>query len=297
MRIPQLNRLLVAGVATAALGGGLVAAFSVNAETPAAPTSATAPAEAQAAPKFRLPFACGQKWQLNSWAHSPALDMVKEPNQHGTEGAALLAPASGTVVASFVHRNAGNVVQIRHSGRHYSTYLHMKYRSVSKGTWIGAGTKIGAVGKTGPTANKHPHLHYEQGYDKNNNGSVTWGYAGAERVAASFNGKTYTGKGKEWNNVKSANKCAPKKYYVTTKAAATSYASPSSTKSVGKLNKGRSYVFCAAAGRSFSYRGTSKYWLYTELDSGNKSGWASAAYLGKGGARPKDSAGKTIPFC
>src|SRR5688572_30820127 len=108
MRIPQLNRLLVAGAATAALGGGLVAATPATAvtATPAAPAApASVPAEAQAAPKFQLPFACGQKWQLNTWAHSPALDMVKEPTQHGTEGAALLAPASGTVVASFWHNN------------------------------------------------------------------------------------------------------------------------------------------------------------------------------------------------
>ncbi|KAB2350845.1 M23 family metallopeptidase [Actinomadura rudentiformis] len=223
--------------------------------------------------------------------------MVKEPTQHGTEGAALLAPASGTVVASFRHDNGGHVVQIRHTGRHYTTYLHMKYRSVSKGTWIAKGTKIGAVGKTGKLGNNHPHLHYEQGYDKNNNGSVTWGSPAAERVAASFNGKKYTGKLKQWDNVKSANKCAPKKYYVTTKAAATAYASPTSKKAVGRLGKGRSYVFCAAKGRSFSYKGTSKYWLYTELDSGSKSGWVSAAYLGKGGARPKDLAGRHIPYC
>ncbi|GAA2607810.1 M23 family metallopeptidase [Actinomadura fulvescens] len=292
MRIPQLNRLLVAGTATAALGGGLVAAIPATAT--AAPA---APAEAQAAPKFQLPFACGQKWQLNTWAHTPALDMVKEPSQHGTEGAALLAPASGIVVSSYWHDNAGNVVQIRHGGRHYTTYLHMKYRSVSKGTWIARGAKIGAVGKTGPTANKHPHLHYEQGYDKNNNGSVTWGYGGAERVAASFNGKKYTGRGKEWDNVKSANKCAPKKHYVSLKATGTAYVSPTSKKSAGRLNKGRNYVFCVASGRSFSYRGKSKYWLYTELDAGLKTGWVSAAYLGKGGGRPKDAVGRVIPFC
>ncbi|MEU5876974.1 M23 family metallopeptidase [Spirillospora sp. NPDC047279] len=294
MRIP-LNRLVIAGVATAALGGGLIAALPDSPESKAAPSANTnADVEVQAAPTYQLPFACGQKWQLNSWAHSPALDMVKEPTQHGTEGAALLAPAAGTVVASFWHNNAGNVVQIRHSGRHYTTYLHMKYRSVSKGTVIYRGTKIGAVGKTGPTANKHPHLHYEQGYDKNNNGSVTWGYSGAERVAASFDGKKYTGSNKEWNNVKSANKCAPKKVYVTMKSKGNAYRGPSSTAKAGTLNKGSSYVFCTALGRSVA---KSKYWLYTDLDSGDISGWVPASRLGKGSGRPKDNKGKSIAYC
>src|SRR5688572_23063400 len=74
---------------------------------------------AQAAPSFQLPFECGQKWRLDTWAHSPALDMVREPNQVGTEGAALLAPAAGTVNKSFLHENAGNVIQINHGGGHF----------------------------------------------------------------------------------------------------------------------------------------------------------------------------------
>ena len=61
------------------------------------------------------------------------------------------------------------------------------------GAQVRQGQLIGRVGKTGPTSNGHPHLHYEQGFDSNGNGSVTWGFAGAERVAASFNGVTYTG--------------------------------------------------------------------------------------------------------
>ncbi|MFF0312827.1 hypothetical protein ACFYSC_35850, partial [Streptosporangium sp. NPDC004379] len=41
-------------------------------------TSAGASARqaALAAPNLQLPFPCGQKWRLDTWAHAPALDMV-----------------------------------------------------------------------------------------------------------------------------------------------------------------------------------------------------------------------------
>ena len=160
---------------------------------------------AQAAPSFQLPFECGQQWRLDTWGHNPALDMVREPNQVGTEGAALLAPANGTVNQSFYHSNAGNVIQINHGGGHFTTYLHLQSRSVSVGAPVKQGQLIGRVGRTGPTSNDHPHLHYEQGFDSDGSGSVTWGFAGAERVAASFNGVTYTGASKTWRNVTSRN--------------------------------------------------------------------------------------------
>ncbi|GAB3431423.1 FG-GAP-like repeat-containing protein [Actinophytocola sediminis] len=160
---------------------------------------------AQAAPAFQLPFECGQEWRLDTWAHSPALDMVREPNQVGTEGAALVAPAAGTVNQSFYHDNAGNMIQINHGGGHFTTYLHLQSRAVSVGAKVTRGQRIGKVGKTGPTSNGHPHLHYEQGFDSDGNGSATWGYAGAERVAAKFDGTTYTGSSRTWRDVASAN--------------------------------------------------------------------------------------------
>jgi murein DD-endopeptidase MepM/ murein hydrolase activator NlpD len=144
-----------------------------------------------AAPDLQLPFPCGQKWRLDTWAHAPALDMVKEPDQHGTDGAALVAPAAGTVNQSFYHSNAGNVIQINHGGGYYTTYLHLESRAVSVGTKVKMGTAIGKVGKTGPTSNGHPHLHFELGHDSDGNGSASWGFAGSERVRPTFNGVTY----------------------------------------------------------------------------------------------------------
>src|SRR5262245_27913904 len=84
-------------------------------------------------PLFELPFPCGQQWRLDSWGHAPALDMVKEPNQVGTEGALLIAPANGVVNQSFFHSNAGNVIQIDHGGGWFTTYLHLQSRAVSAG--------------------------------------------------------------------------------------------------------------------------------------------------------------------
>ncbi|MET9230113.1 peptidoglycan DD-metalloendopeptidase family protein [Lentzea sp. NPDC003310] len=162
-------------------------------------------APAQAAPAFQLPFACGQQWRLDTWGHSPALDMVREPNQVGTEGAAVHAPAAGTVNQSYYHSNAGNMIQINHGNGHFTTYLHLQVRLVEAGTHVAQGQLIGRVGRTGPTSNNHPHLHYEQGFDSNGNGVVTWGAAGTERVAAKFNGVTYTGSGSTWRNVTSRN--------------------------------------------------------------------------------------------
>ncbi|SEG18821.1 Repeat domain-containing protein [Nonomuraea solani] len=161
---------------------------------------------AMAAPSLQLPFPCGQQWRLDTWGHAPALDMVKEPDQHGTEGATLVAPAAGTVNQSFYHNNAGNVIQINHGGGYFTTYLHLEHRAVAPGTRVEMGTVIGRVGKSGPTSNGHPHLHFELGYDADGSGSATWGYAGAERVRPTFNGTVYgTANNQTSRNVTSRN--------------------------------------------------------------------------------------------
>ncbi|MEV0389996.1 M23 family metallopeptidase [Nonomuraea sp. NPDC050643] len=161
---------------------------------------------ALAVPDFQLPFLCGQKWQLNSWAHAPALDMVKEPDQHGTEGATLIAAAGGTVDRSFHHDNGGNVVQIDHGGGYFTTYIHLQSRAVSAGDRVRQGAVIGKVGKTGELSNNHPHLHFELARDTNGDGHASWGSADSERIRPIFNGVTYgQGNGMEWNNVESRN--------------------------------------------------------------------------------------------
>jgi Peptidase family M23 len=149
------------------------------------------PPQALAEPGFQLPFPCNQSWRLDTWGHAPALDMVKEPNQRGTEGAPLVASADGVVKQSFFHRNAGNMIQIDHGGRWFTTHLHLQSRAVEVGNHVRRGQVIGKVGKTGPTANGHPHLHYEQAYDANGDGKASWGAANTERVRPVFNGVQY----------------------------------------------------------------------------------------------------------
>ncbi len=155
---------------------------------------------------FQLPFECAQVWRLDTWGHAPALDMVREPDQHGTDGALLRAPAPGVVNQSYYHNSAGNMVQIDHGGGWFTTYIHMQSRSVNVGDVLERGDGIGAVGATGPTSNGHPHLHYELGFDADGNGETTWGFEGAERVNPWFDSVEYgQDNGVTWRDVESHN--------------------------------------------------------------------------------------------
>jgi LPXTG-motif cell wall-anchored protein len=157
-------------------------------------------------PDLQLPFECGQPWRLDTWGHAPALDMVREPDQEGTEGALLIAPADGVVNQSFRHDNAGEVIQIDHGGGWFTTYLHLQSRSVEAGDQVAQGDEIGHVGRTGPTSNNHPHLHFELAFDEGGDGSATWGFEGSERVRPSFGGVEYgQGNSQTWRDVASGN--------------------------------------------------------------------------------------------
>lgn len=193
-----MNRLLRSGKVLVAVAASAVLAFQAG-----APASAEG-VRARLAPPvdFQLPFTCGQEWRLDTWAHAPALDMVREPDQVGTEGATLVAAADGVVNMSFSHANAGNVIQINHGSGYFTTHLHLQSRSVGVGTTVTQGQTIGRVGKTGPTSNGHPHLHFELGYDANGNGEASWGTSTAERVRPWFDGIEYgQSNGRTWRNV------------------------------------------------------------------------------------------------
>lgn len=162
--------------------------------------------EVQIPEGLQLPFVCGDAWRLDTWAHAPALDMVREPDQQGTEGAPLLAPGPGIVNQSFYHDNAGNVVQIDHGEGYFTTYLHLQSRSVEVGDVVVLGDDIGAVGRTGPTSNNHPHLHFELAFDANGDGEASWGFAGAERIRPWFDGVEYGQRNSQtWRDVVSGN--------------------------------------------------------------------------------------------
>lgn len=160
-------------------------------DTGATPDIGTVPMPVALPQGFELPFSCGDTWRLDSWGHAPALDMVREPDQHGTEGAPLFAPAAGVVNQSYFHANAGNMVQIDHGEGWFTTFIHMDSRAVEVGDVLVQGDTIGAVGRTGPTSNNHPHLHFELGIDANGDGEASWGFSGAERVNPWFGGVEY----------------------------------------------------------------------------------------------------------
>jgi murein DD-endopeptidase MepM/ murein hydrolase activator NlpD len=183
------------------------------ASEPVAPSEASSepaepPVQEVADGQFELPFPCGQQWRLDTWGHAPALDMVREPDQTGTEGAELVAPAEGVVNKSFLHDNAGNVIQIDHGDDTFSTYLHLESRAVEVGDEVAQGQQIGRVGRTGPTSNDHPHLHFELAVDTNGDGEASWGSANSERVRPTFDGVEYgQANSQTWRNVTSNNSC------------------------------------------------------------------------------------------
>ncbi|WP_275419369.1 M23 family metallopeptidase, partial [Acrocarpospora phusangensis] len=256
LRRPALGRTVLLALTLAA------AAVPLATQT----ASAGAKVAMTARPDFQLPFPCGQQWRLDTWAHSPALDMVKEPNQVGTEGAPFVAAAAGRVVQSYFHANAGNMIQIDHGGGWFTTGIHLQSRAVGVGAVVSKGQVIGAVGRTGPTSNNHPHLHFEQAFDANGNGTATWGAAGTERVSSVFNGVTYgTANGQTYRNVNSCGGTPPSQYWVDTFAAAPGYSTPGGTRT-GTLNAGTNYVFCKVWGPNVQVGSAyNHWWLRTDL--------------------------------
>ncbi|XUL93816.1 M23 family metallopeptidase [Streptomyces galilaeus] len=126
------------------------------ASTPAASAASTA------RPDFRLPFPCGQTWQLQTYlGHDPddkKLDMYHVDGP--TLGAAVTASAAGTVTEFF---EPGGI-EINHGGGWFSVYLHMDRIDVHLGQQVASGDPVGRLGLVGT---EEAHLHYEQLYDTN----------------------------------------------------------------------------------------------------------------------------------
>ncbi|GAA2603919.1 M23 family metallopeptidase [Paractinoplanes durhamensis] len=135
-----------------------------------------------AKPRFQLPFPCGQSWSLFSYAgHNPADRKIDMQRIGGTTlGSPVVAALGGTVHEWF---DPGGL-EIDHGNGWFTVYLHMRVRSVSPGTRVAQGQKIGEVGNVGTT---DPHLHYELLYDSNGNGDGENG----EIVTAAFNSVDY----------------------------------------------------------------------------------------------------------
>ncbi|MEU5764890.1 M23 family metallopeptidase [Streptomyces asoensis] len=295
---PPLPRPFVLALAAVLAVLGLWAAGG------AVPATA-APAAAGARPDFRLPFACGETWQLQTYAgHAPddkKLDMYRVGGQ--TLGASVVASAAGTVTEFF---EPGGL-EINHGGGWFSVYLHMDRRDVTLGQQVASGAPLGRLGLVGTTS---AHLHYEQLYDTNgdNDGETD------EMVHPVIQGTEYRlSPAGPFPRVTSTNACggtSPDRYWVDTFADAPGYAAVDCVGETaprcavqGKLFKGTNYVLCKKAGdevrvgNSFNH-----WWLLTDLDEvvpgGSGRAYVSAYYLQRwGNDEAKDNEGRDIRLC
>jgi murein DD-endopeptidase MepM/ murein hydrolase activator NlpD len=194
---------VVAGAAALALGAGVAPATAQGAARTTAQESTSKEVEVAAKPKFQMPFACGTKWQLNTYGskHNPAVDIVAKGNP-GSSGKPVYSSAKGTVTATYQDSGSGNTIQINHGNGWFTAYYHLKDKPntyVKKGQKVGAATKIGRIGTSG-SAGGWAHLHYEQRYKASGNFTYE-----KHRKPVHFNGKLYTGINKEWKSVTSRN--------------------------------------------------------------------------------------------
>lgn len=74
-------------------------------------------------------------------------------------GTPIYAPGDGVVTRTLQHRFAGKYIEIRHSDRYTTRYLHLSKFLVRKGQRVKRGDKIALSGNTGRSTG--PHLHYE----------------------------------------------------------------------------------------------------------------------------------------
>jgi murein DD-endopeptidase MepM/ murein hydrolase activator NlpD len=74
-------------------------------------------------------------------------------------GTAILAAAGGVVVASEMHPQFGNMVEVDHGNDPITRYAHASRLLVKKGDLVKRGQKVAEVGTTGRSTG--PHLHFE----------------------------------------------------------------------------------------------------------------------------------------
>src|SRR5687767_13168894 len=113
------------------------------------------------APRFQLPFPCGQVWAGQTrTSHSPQNSV--DFNRTNDLGDTVVAAAAGKVtrVANTGSTSYGRWIEIAHGDGYTTRYAHLSTQTVSVGQQVSQGQKIGTVGSTGGSTG--PHLHYEQ---------------------------------------------------------------------------------------------------------------------------------------
>ena len=121
---------------------------------------ASTSAELTGAPRFQLPFPCGQVWAGNTrTGHSPQLAI--DFNRANDIGDRVVAAAAGTVtrVGNEGSVSYGRWIELDHGGGYRTRYAHLSTQSVRVGQRVSQGQAIGTVGDTGGSSG--PHLHFE----------------------------------------------------------------------------------------------------------------------------------------
>ncbi|MDX2543512.1 M23 family metallopeptidase [Streptomyces sp. WI04-05B] len=286
----------------------VLAVFGLSTASGAAPAAATpSQVSAGARPDFRLPFACGQTWELNTYlGHAPddkKLDMYRVGGQ--TLGSLVVASAAGTVTERF---EPGGL-EINHGGGWFSVYLHMDRIDVTVGQQVASGAQLGRLGLVGTDS---AHLHYEQLYDTNgdNDGETD------EMVYPVIQNTEYRlSPSGPFPEVTSTNACGgnpptPTRFWVDTFADAPGYAAVDCVGDTsprcavqGKLLKGTNYVLCKKKGAEVRVGNSyNHWWLLTDLDEvapgGSGRAYVSAYYLQRwGNNEAKDNDGRDIGLC
>jgi hypothetical protein len=229
------------------------------------------------APRFQLPFPCGQVWAGQTRSnHSPS--RAVDFNRSNDIGDTVVAAAAGTVTRV---DNEGNVsygrwIEIDHGNGYRTRYAHLSVQAVRVGQHVRKGQRIGNVGDTGGSTG--PHLHFELRH---------WGTA----IRPVFNGRTAHFWGTR--NYTSQNSCGGSSNTVVgrvnTAGAPLNIRAGASTRyrAVGSVADGaRVRIRCQKRGQSIrGTYGTSTLWDYIG------SGYVSDAYVSTG------SDGQIAPTC
>ena len=280
MRSPRPLRITLAGTLLTLLAGLLTAL-----------TAGTA----HAAPVFKAPFPCGQKWTYSH--HSAevrqALDFVRSDGGT-TAGTPVLASASGTATRHSQPSGAGNYIVIDHGGGWKTYYFHLSAYSVADGAWVNQGGQVGTTGSTGNSSGAH--IHYEQLYNGVGRPIAINGVSLAP-YPGSYGSKHLT----------SDNGCSGGggRYWVDTFAPATGYAQANTADAQGVLNAGTNYVYCKVWGQEIrdASGNYNHWWLRTDLDTvyagkNGRGAYVSAYYLSRwGDDEARDNNGTVIPNC
>ncbi|WP_432698245.1 peptidoglycan DD-metalloendopeptidase family protein [Marinobacterium sp. YM272] len=99
---------------------------------------------------------------FNPNRHHPVTGLSRPHN--GTDfamrsGTPILSAGDGVVTRVVNHKYAGLYVEVKHSDRYTTRYLHLSKALVKKGQRVGQGQKIALSGSSGRVTG--PHLHYE----------------------------------------------------------------------------------------------------------------------------------------